>query len=765
MRYYLNILGTFELRDADGAAVNSILQQPRRSALLVYLALADRDAMVKRDTLLGIFWPELTQEAGRRALSQAIHFLRRSLGSAAIIARGNEDIALNPELVACDAASFLAAVKAHDARTAATAYTGDLLPGFFISGTPEFDQWLSVTRESLRRTGADVFWSAAEEARQQGQNVTAATMARRAAELASDNESATRRLMEFLESIDDRAGALDAYDGLVRKLRAEFEATPSQKSRDLAERIRRNGHQLTQTLEPAATAIAGIRISRLPWTEIRNRSRTLAGAGILMVSFLSLWGLGTKMGRTATARTDASVVVAEAVTVDAALRDEASAIISDVSAALVAVPRLRVQARTFAAGDAASAHFLLKPSITSRGSDVYVVASLVDVESNTIVRSASFTAPANDAAKLSDLSQNMAEFARKAIGRHLRATNLVSSKTPDADALNQSVLARIRSDSLRSRGLAQYALLTLDNAETALDGALAEHRSAELFVEKAELAKEKVWVYLVPPLMNQAKATEIAAQGIKYADAAIQIDADNAAAQELRGLFAYNQWLSSVEASRADQYRDDAEKFLRRAAKLNPGAARAWSALSTILIAKGDFTNAYWAGEKAYGADTYLDVSENVTASLFRASLETSDLQAAERWCAEMSRRAGNNWAGAYCTLQLIAWGDKPSNAILQRADAIVNQVSNNAANAPFIPVLNSILAVVHAKSGDASRAIALVEASNTGPMTDEAQPFRAWALSVLDRKDEARTILNGYVQNSPSMRAGIARSARFAGL
>jgi len=62
MRYSLNILGTFELRDAHGAAVNSILQQPRRSALLVYLALADRDAMVKRDTLLGIFWPELTQE-------------------------------------------------------------------------------------------------------------------------------------------------------------------------------------------------------------------------------------------------------------------------------------------------------------------------------------------------------------------------------------------------------------------------------------------------------------------------------------------------------------------------------------------------------------------------------------------------------------------------------------------------------------------------------------------------------------------------------
>src|SRR5688572_16321101 len=74
MDHRLNILGTLDLRDADGAAVSSILQQPRRLGLLVYLAMADRDGMVKRDTLLGLFWPDMTQENGRRALSQAIHF-------------------------------------------------------------------------------------------------------------------------------------------------------------------------------------------------------------------------------------------------------------------------------------------------------------------------------------------------------------------------------------------------------------------------------------------------------------------------------------------------------------------------------------------------------------------------------------------------------------------------------------------------------------------------------------------------------------------
>ncbi|HEX6316915.1 MAG TPA: hypothetical protein VFZ73_18715, partial [Gemmatimonadaceae bacterium] len=92
MGFKLNILGTLELRDGENAPVSSILQQPRRLALLVYLAMAERDAMVKRDTLLGLFWPDMSQENGRRALSQAIHFLRRALGKDAIVGRGHEDV-------------------------------------------------------------------------------------------------------------------------------------------------------------------------------------------------------------------------------------------------------------------------------------------------------------------------------------------------------------------------------------------------------------------------------------------------------------------------------------------------------------------------------------------------------------------------------------------------------------------------------------------------------------------------------------------------
>ncbi|MGQ0816098.1 MAG: AfsR/SARP family transcriptional regulator, partial [Gemmatimonadota bacterium] len=183
MSHHLNILGANHLSDARGAAVSSVLQQPRRFALLVYLALSNTEDMIKRDTLLGMFWPDMTEENGRRALSQAIHFLRRSLGQEAILTRGNDDVAINRTLIQCDAAQFLAAARDASPSVAVAMYNGDLLPGFIVSGAQDFDNWLSGSRERLRRIAADVFLRAAEEAKQQNDLVTAAANGHRCAQL------------------------------------------------------------------------------------------------------------------------------------------------------------------------------------------------------------------------------------------------------------------------------------------------------------------------------------------------------------------------------------------------------------------------------------------------------------------------------------------------------------------------------------------------------------------------------------------------------
>src|SRR5207237_8059828 len=81
-------LGRVDLRGHEGTPATSILAQPKRIALLAYLATAKGDACHRRDTLLGIFWPELDTEHARASLRKSLHLLRRSLGDDVVISIG-----------------------------------------------------------------------------------------------------------------------------------------------------------------------------------------------------------------------------------------------------------------------------------------------------------------------------------------------------------------------------------------------------------------------------------------------------------------------------------------------------------------------------------------------------------------------------------------------------------------------------------------------------------------------------------------------------
>ena len=108
----IRLFGAIDLRGGDGQELRGVLAQPKRLALLAYLAAAEPAGPHRRDTLLGLFWPELDQDRARNNLSQAVHFLRRWLGDAAITSRGGEDLALAEPLVWVDVRAFHAALAA-----------------------------------------------------------------------------------------------------------------------------------------------------------------------------------------------------------------------------------------------------------------------------------------------------------------------------------------------------------------------------------------------------------------------------------------------------------------------------------------------------------------------------------------------------------------------------------------------------------------------------------------------------------------------------
>ena len=87
----LRLFGTVVLRADDGRELRSVVVQPKRLALLAYLAAAP-GGRHRRDTLLAVFWPDLDSTHARGALNKSLHYLRRSLGENVVVSQGDEEL-------------------------------------------------------------------------------------------------------------------------------------------------------------------------------------------------------------------------------------------------------------------------------------------------------------------------------------------------------------------------------------------------------------------------------------------------------------------------------------------------------------------------------------------------------------------------------------------------------------------------------------------------------------------------------------------------
>lgn len=192
---HLSLLGTLSVGFTTPESAGDVVAQPKRFALLAWLALARPRGWQRRDAIVAVFWPESTQERARRALRDAIYVLRRELGEGVIEGRGSEEVRLAPTMVV-DAVAFEEAIAAGDFATALRWYRGDLLAAFHLNDLPEFGQWLDQERDRLRRLALQ----AARGLREQGRTTDPAgafLAAERAVEL-SDGEDADRAALASL---------------------------------------------------------------------------------------------------------------------------------------------------------------------------------------------------------------------------------------------------------------------------------------------------------------------------------------------------------------------------------------------------------------------------------------------------------------------------------------------------------------------------------------------------------------------------------------
>jgi len=234
------VLGGIELRGHDGSALEALIAQPKRLALLAYLCIAAPVAAPhgyhRRDRLITLFWPHADSRHARGSLRKAIHALRHAAGANLLVTRGMEEIGINSSVIRSDVMELRRALVEHQWERALDLYRGELLDALFVPRAPEYERWLDRQREELRAGVAGAALHLAEQHLHHGAFGPAAENARHSLGL-EPCEPALRLLMLARSGMGDRVGALRAYYAFARYSADEYGIEPSSETRSLLERI------------------------------------------------------------------------------------------------------------------------------------------------------------------------------------------------------------------------------------------------------------------------------------------------------------------------------------------------------------------------------------------------------------------------------------------------------------------------------------------------------------------------------------------------
>ena len=288
-RIRLQLLGSLAVVSGE-SDLTGALSQPKRLALIAWLALARPFGLHHRDTLCALLWPESSDDKARTALRQLALVLRRELGEDVFLAEGDL-LGINRDVVWSDAGALLEALESGDDRRAVSLYAGELLPGLHVSEGEGFERWFEQQRAGLRQGVARAAWRLVDGAEARGEVVESRRLAEGAFAIDSTDEAALRRVVSLQARTGDRAAALRTYEAFTRHLREDWNAEPDAQTAELIERIRtgsaRNGggpDALTSASTIASHSVLDAVDSRLP-RRPRRRSRTA-----ILVAFLAALG-------------------------------------------------------------------------------------------------------------------------------------------------------------------------------------------------------------------------------------------------------------------------------------------------------------------------------------------------------------------------------------------------------------------------------------------------------------------------------------------
>ena len=296
------VLGPLQIQVADRPAIS--LESEKARALLAYLAV-ESDRPHRRETLVGLLWPDSPEDLARGNLRQALYQLRQAIRDAEadppylLISR--DEIHFNAASASdVDVALFRERLTASDRHghalresctpcaellaEAVAQYRGKFLDQFFLKDSAEFEEWALMHREALHRRGLEALEHLANYHARRGEYEQARSYAQRQLELDPWREEAHRQLMVALAAEGQRSSALAQYETCRRILAEELGVEPSVETKELFGQISRGEFAPAPGARREEAPVAATRQQPLPvqLTTFVGREREMAElAGLL----------------------------------------------------------------------------------------------------------------------------------------------------------------------------------------------------------------------------------------------------------------------------------------------------------------------------------------------------------------------------------------------------------------------------------------------------------------------------------------------------
>jgi len=267
----------------DGEPATNFTSDKTR-ALLAYLVM-EAHRSHRRESLCALLWPNVTENAARQSLSQALSIVRKVL---------RDDDKANPFILADrDTIQF----NPHSQFELDHEYHGLFLNGFSLPDAEAFDEWLLLQRETLQREALEKLDKAITLQLEQGHPERAIEFARKQLDIDPWREESHRSLMYAYALHGQRSDALAQFEKCKQVLRDGLGVEPSHETLSLLQRIQQDSI-LVKSNPPEK---ASLNVFELPTTltpfigresELMALSNVLTDPTARLITLVGMGGMG-----------------------------------------------------------------------------------------------------------------------------------------------------------------------------------------------------------------------------------------------------------------------------------------------------------------------------------------------------------------------------------------------------------------------------------------------------------------------------------------